>query len=258
MSELAVATITLAREPPEEPLLLSSLGALSRLGLRVAVADGGSPAPFVDAIRALPGFEVITTPEPRSLLVQVRAALAHARQWGTRALLYTEPDKLDFFSNGLEQFLKQAATPDAPDEPHGVTIAARSPEAFMTFPLTQRVAEEACNRLCEAATGVATDFFYGPFVMAPALADHLDALPDEVGWGWRPFVFVVAKQLGLPVRSVAGNFRCPEADRDESVADRVHRMRQLSQNAEGLIRAAQYFGVPHPQVSPSRLHRRVS
>jgi hypothetical protein len=259
--------MTLAREPSEERLLLSSLEALSRLGLRVAVADGGSPAAFVDAVRALPGFEVVTAPERRSLLAQVRAALAHARGWNPSALLYTEPDKHGFFSQHLADFLQQAgARGEAEvreeaaeaDASGGVIIAARSPAAFKTFPLTQRVAEEAGNRLCEVATGIATDYFYGPFLMAPVLADHLDALPDDVGWGWRPFVFAVAKRLGVPVSSVAGDFHCPETDREESVADRVHRMRQLSQNVEGLIRAAEYFGVPHPQISPSAPHRRVS
>jgi hypothetical protein len=255
MRKLAVATITFAREPSEESLLLSSLETLSRSGLRVAVADGGSSDAFVAAVRGLPGFEVVTPIARRNLLSQVRAALAHARQWEPDALLYTEPDKQRFFSEDLAQFLQDAErTDDAP----GVTIAARSPEAFMTFPLTQRVAEDACNRLCEIAIGVAADYFYGPFVMAPALADHLDALPDEVGWGWRPFMFAVAKRLGLSVSSIPGDFRCPDADREESAADRVHRMRQLAQNVEGLIRASEYFGLPHPKIEPLRPNRSVS
>jgi hypothetical protein len=234
--DIAVATITLARQPSEERLLLSSLEALSRVGLRVAVADGGSPAPFVKALRQLPGLKVRVVREPRSLLRQVRTAFDCAREWRTKALLYTEPDKEDFFSTHLVRVLRESLEGNFA---HGVSVAARSPEAFLTFPVTQRLTEDVLNRLCGALTGVHTDYSYGPFVLEPRMADYLDTLPDDIGWGWRPFVFALAGRLNHPVSSVVGDFVCPEADRAESAADRTHRMRQLAQNVAGLVRAVE-------------------
>jgi hypothetical protein len=236
MSDVAVATITLARGPAEEQLLLASIATLSGLGLRVAVADGGSRLEFVEALRQLPGVEVGVVPPPRNLMRQVRTALRHAQQWRPDALLYTEPDKDAFFANHLSAFLREARTPDPSG---GVTVAARSARAFETFPATQQVTETALNRLCGDLTGVHTDFSYGPFLLDPGLVAYLDTLPDEVGWGWRPFMFVLAARLGQRVASVTGDFVCPGRDRAETPGDRVHRTRQLAENAAGLVRAAE-------------------
>lgn len=236
LPDVAVVTITLARRPSEEHLLFSALETLSGLGLRVAVADGGSPPPFVEALRKLQGCEVRILPEPRNMLTQVRAAFDCARQWRTEALLYTEPDKQSFFADHLVRILRESVKGNAA---HGVTVAARSSAAFMTFPATQRFTEDVLNRLCGDLTGVYTDYSYGPFVLEPCLVDYLDTLPDDTGWGWRPFIFALAGRLGLPVASIVGDFVCPELDRAETAADRTHRMRQLAQNVTGLVRAVE-------------------
>lgn len=244
LPDVGVVTITLARDPAEERVLLSALETLSALGLRVAVADGGSSSGFVNALRQLPGLEVRMAGEPASLLRQVRESFACARQWRTGALLYTEPDKQDFFAHHLPSLLRRW-----PKEARGVSVVARSAKALLTFPETQRYTEGVLNQLCGDLTGIRTDYSYGPFLLEPGLVKYLDALPDNVGWGWRPFLFALAGRLGLEVASVEGDFECPPADRSDAAALRTHRMRQLAQNVAGLVHASE---LPLPLSFPRR------
>lgn len=226
---LAVATVTLVRDPDEEMLMRAALAALSRQGLRVAVADGGSPPPFLDAIGALPGFEV-RRGVTGGLLAQVRASLDLALSWGKRRVLYTEPDKHDFFTRHLTGFLEAAAVnPDA-----DLVIAARSAPSFATYPPIQQRAETMVNELCAHATGRTTDYSYGPFLFAASALPALADLPADIGWGWRPYVFARIVAGGGRLHVVSGDYDCPQAQRGETRTERAHRLRQLAQNARGL------------------------
>jgi hypothetical protein len=85
--------------------------------------------------------------------------------------------------------------------------------------------------------GVQGDFSYGPFVVDADQAERLDELDEDLGWGWRIFLFASVTRSGgdlvfLPLASP-----CPPDQRDETPDERRHRTRQLSQNLSGLVRA---------------------
>jgi hypothetical protein len=71
------------------------------------------------------------------------------------------------------------------------------------------------------------------------LVPSLESLPDTIGWGWRPFAFNLARRLGYRVDAFEGDFLCPAGQRDETPSDRIYRMRQMSQNIDGLVLSTQ-------------------
>ena len=231
-NEIAVVTMTWARDPREEALLRESLPLLAAGGLPVFVTDGGSGGAFVDFLRALPGFNVCGA--ERGLWPQVRRGLRAARESGRAFVLYTEPDKRDFFRRGLREFISEADG----GEGVGVVLASRSADSFSTFPEFLRGTEQAINRCCAELVGEHYDFTYGPFLMNAALAPRLEGLPDELAWGWRPYTFSAARRLGYRVESVVKDLPCPPEQREDSPAERIYRMRQLGQSIEGLMLSA--------------------
>ena len=229
-SQVAVATITWPRSTAEEVLLGRSLQSLGEVGLPVAVADRGTSAAFSHAVRQLPGFWVTIQSRP-GLVAQVKASIALAATFDTPFILYAEPDKEGFFKNRLHDFLHRA--PDADDV--GVVIASRSDASFKTFPPMQRCTESIANNLCELRLGYPGDFLYGPFLMTRNLLPHVASVEDRVGWGWRLSTFVAAHRARLQVVGVTDDYRCPLGQRTENDTDRMHRVRQLSENILGLV-----------------------
>jgi hypothetical protein len=230
-SSIPVATMTLARTPAEQALLERALRRLADGRRLVAVADGGSGPTFVDAIGALPATRVVSADGRPGLLAQMKASLRAAFDTGSRAILYTEPDKEEFFRDGLDSFLRAAAAiADA-----GVVLAARSAPSYATFPDTQRYTESVVNTLCGEYTGVPGDYSYGPFVVDRQLIPHVLAMTEDIGWGWRPFVFALTRRVGLRVDLIEGDYVCPPAQRVEGAAERLHRIKQLEQNLRGLL-----------------------
>ena len=49
------------------------------------------------------------------------------------------------------------------------------------------------------------------------------------------FLFASARRMGYRMRHHVGHYPCPADQRSEDETDRVHRLRQLRQNVEGLI-----------------------
>jgi len=228
--DVAIATMTRAQDRHEAELIVRALARLSRTSLPIAIADGGSPPRFVDAIRQLSGVTCVPPKHP-GLVGQVQASLMAANATGRPYILYTEPDKRGFFDRGLMDFVRRAPANS------GVVLAARSADAFQTFPPFQRLAEDAANELCGGVVELNTDFFYGPFLLHRRLMAAVARAPRTLGWGWRPFVFATAHRLGLPIATVVGDYRCPRGQRQEDDRDRRHRVRQLAENVAGLIEA---------------------
>jgi hypothetical protein len=228
-SPLAIATMTLARDAQQSAALLAALHTLSRTEAPIYVADGGSTPAFTAALTALP--VTIVPPQRPGLVGQVEAGLAAAAASGATRVLYTEPDKEWFFANHLDAFL--AGAPD--DRDVGVVVAARSESAFATFPRFQQRTERMFNELCAEIVGDANDYLYGPFIVAAPLVAEIAGLDPIVGWGWRPFLFNRARRRGFRIAFVAGEFDCPIEQRGAD--EQVHRLRQLSQNVEGLARS---------------------
>jgi len=231
-SDIAIATVTLCRDAAEEARLREALVALTDLGLPVAVSDGGSGEAFTTLLANLAG---VMTAEPLGphLVGQVQASLSRARQCGARSILYVESDKRTFFEKELTPFLQGAASCDDA----AIVVAGRSAGSFETFPPLQRLTEQAINALCGEMIGVQGDYSYGPFLMARELADRIASVPAEIGWGWRPFLFVTAHLEGRRVAHVTRDFCCPDDQRDESPSEKLHRLRQLAQNVNGVTLA---------------------
>jgi hypothetical protein len=229
VSEVAIATVTRARDRAEEQSLEQSLSALAAIGIPIAVSDGGSRKRFVEWMRGRPSITVARRGE--SLVSQVRASLAVARRMRRRFILYTEPDKRDFFDRDLTDFIERASTARA----IGIQLAARSAPALMTFPPFQRMAEANASALCRRTIGADTDYFYGPFLVRRELARLAFTAADDLGWGWRPFLFVDARRRGYRIVGISGAFECPHDQRRENDGDKEYRLRQFSDNVRGVV-----------------------
>lgn len=229
-NNLSIATITWARDEGEEALLRESLQHLAKLEIPVFIADGGSNTGFLDFLHGFPHF-VLSKEKRRGVFEQVKYSLSKAYQLGSAFIFYTEPDKKDFFQKGLSQMIDQVQA----DEQSGIIMASRSAAGFATFPAFQQMTETTINNCCKEITGIAVDYTYGPFILNRQLIPYLDLAQQDIGWGWRPYTFGVAHRLGYTIKAFTGDFTCPPLQQEDSHHERIYRMRQLSQNIEGLV-----------------------
>lgn len=232
--DVSVATMTLVRDAGEERLLREALYRLSLEPMKVVLSDGGSRPEFVEFLRAQKSFTIVP-PDGGGLVGQVKASLRTAADWSSEFILYTEPDKHLFFEQKLADFISTAPA----NKDVGVVLASRDEPSFATFPTFQQHAEGAFNTLCADIIGGHGDYCYGPFLLNRALVSNLARLNHDVGWGWRPFLFATARRLGYRVLHHVGDFACPDHQRRDDAGERIHRLRQLGQNIEGLIRSQQ-------------------
>jgi hypothetical protein len=230
-ADVCVATIAWARDPAEERVLRSALAALHRTGLPVTVADKGNNASFTQFVAGLHGVSVIPS-AAGSLVAQVQASLRAAGSPGASFVLYTEPDKEDFFARRLASFLDRAPRHAGV----GVVLAARTAASLATFPAIQQYTEGVINHLMGEVTGQPGDYSYGPMLLARELLPALMALDPEIGWGWRHFAVCRAMRMGLTVHLVEDDHPCPDEQRLDDQRERAHRLRQLAQNIGGLLR----------------------
>ena len=243
MKPTAIATMTAGRSEQEAALLATSVEQLARLGLPVFAADAGSIAAFTDRARPVSRLELWR--EGTTLVQQIKACFHRVLKNGHRVVLYTEPDKKDFFEGGVTVFLEETARCRG----YAVCIAARNPESFATFPPAQQSAELAFNRLAKDMLGIAPDLLYGPLVLNLEHTEaYLDQVPNDLGWGWRTYVIARCVLAGRQVATVVGPFCCPRDQRAETSRDRIYRLAQLKQNVEGLRLALEH--------SPSALSTR--
>jgi len=232
--EIAIATITWARDAQEYDRLRQSMQSLSRYGIPIVATDGGSGREFVDYLDSLPNIIVRELDGNPSLLNQVKRSLVTARQLGVRHILYTESDKKWFFEHRLADFIAQAPISNQT----GVVTASRTAESLLTFPELQRYAETVANQLCARIVAQDGDFAYGPMIINTAIVPCLDLISEEIGWGWRFFTIVASYRMRLPIAQVTLDLPCPIDQREEDEKDRIHRMRQLAQNVQGMALAA--------------------
>jgi hypothetical protein len=229
-TNVCIATISLVRNDEEEKLLRASLEQLAKLNLPVYITDGGSSEKFVAFLKSISHFNVF---EAKGLWPQAKKSITEAAKKSSFNF-YTEPDKLDFFSYHLKRMLKEVRE----EENTGVVLASRSTKAFATFPSFQQMTEATINNCCREVVGKETDYCYGPFLFNAQLVPYLNVLDDNCGWGWRPFLFAMAHRLGLKVESYEGDFNCPQEQREDDATERIYRMKQLTQNINGLVQAA--------------------
>ena len=195
MDSVAVVTMTRAERDEDARLLTQSLLILKGRGLPVFVSDRGAVELSVE------GIDIAR--EGDSLVQQVQASMGRAIDAGFETLIYTEPDKQEFFQSGLTRFLERSAA-DA------VTVASRDVSSMETFPGSQQVIENSFNVIASDFLGVRTDFLYGPLVLPSRfMRGCLDELTEDLGWGWRPFVLARAHRAGCRSGCTAVISRAP-------------------------------------------------
>jgi hypothetical protein len=229
-NKISIATMTWARDEYEEQLLRDSMRCLAQSNIPVMVTDGGSGKEFLNYLRRFKNFNVSKIKKP-SVFGQIRVSLARAFEHDGKFILYTESDKLSFFEQRLNDFISQA--PDS--DQAGVILAARSQKSLESFPASQIYTETVINHLCAEIIGKRMDFCYGPLLINRSLIPHLGLLDEEVGWGWRFFLYGLAKRLGYKIIPVEDEYLCPPEQQTDNQAQLIHRMNQLSQNLKGLI-----------------------
>ncbi|HEX8460970.1 MAG TPA: hypothetical protein VF623_06055 [Segetibacter sp.] len=230
INKVSIATITWARTEDEEQLLKKSLEQLTKFSIPVFITDGGSGKSFLDFLQGFPQFTILK-PRSKGLWTQVKSSLDAAYASGSDFVLYTEPDKLEFFQNHLLSFAENINADELP----GVILAARSQNGFLTFPPFQRMTETTINNCCEEIIGIKTDYSYGPFILNRMLIPYLLSVEEDIGWGWRPLAFGIVHRLDRTIQVIEKDFFCPEDQREENAEERLHRIRQLQQNVLGIL-----------------------
>lgn len=232
-NNLSIATITWARDDKEENLLRQSLQQLANLQIPVYITDGGSNPDFLNFIGCFPHFHLLEA-KNKGVWAQAKNSLLEASRSGSEFILYTESDKYDFFSRFLPGMLQDISV----NSQSGIILASRSAGGFATFPPFQKMTETTINNCCAEVIGKPLDYTYGPFVLNSKLVPYLELVMDDIGWGWRPYTFIVASRLGFDVGAYVTDFCCPGDQRDDDHKERVYRMRQLEQNIRGIVLAA--------------------
>lgn len=241
--DISIATMTWARNEEEEKLLREAMRYLAEERMTVFVTDGGSGPSFVDFLSSFPNFQILKSDAP-GVVAQTKRSLKAAYNLGTKYIFYTESDKDLFFSNKLREFLSDAPN----DDQVGVILASRSAESFSTYPESQRYAESVINHLCARIVGEQGDFVYGPLILNRALIPYLELMKEDLGWGWRFFIMVIAKRLGYRIIPWVADLPCPPEQQEDSQMELIHRMRQLSQNIQGLVLSTT---IPETQLQTS-------
>lgn len=230
ISDLAIATMSLARDDDEERSMRESLQILTSFKIPLFITDGGSNPKFVEFLHSLSNTTILTA-TTKGLATQVMSSLRAAAASGKKFTCYTEPDKKLFFRDGLESFISQASV----DEKTGVVLAARSDKGFDSYPPFQRMTEATINNCTGEITGVAVDYTYGPFLMNSKLVSPISNVPADIAWGWRTYAFGMAHRLGYSISGVVGDYQCPPDHGDDTPALHRYRMKQMCQSVEGAL-----------------------
>ncbi len=229
-NDLSIATITWARDEDEEKLLRQSLRQLAKLELTVFITDGGSNTGFLEFLKSFSNFNLLET-KAKGVWAQVKNSLSEAHRSGSPFILYTEPDKQNFFEKGLPRMVDEVMV----NERSGIITASRSAVGFATFPAFQQMAETTINNCCVEIISSAIDYTYGPFILNRQLVPYLNLVQEDIGWGWRPYTFNIANRLGYKIEAFTNDFSCPLTQQKDNQAERIYRMRQLAQNIQGLV-----------------------
>ena len=236
---ITVATITWVRDADERARVQAGLAWLAgRFNVIAANREAGAVPGALQEVARLENLTVIPAQQPH-LVGQVRTAFAAAARHGADWILYTEPDKLEFFRDHLDAFLEQAGMSVRPDT--AAVIAGRSIDRLTDLPLVQREAEGLINTWTGRFTQAVGDYSYGPFLLASPCADWIQTAADELGWGWRHYVFGLCRRHQRQIVHVVGDYPSPPPSGDPAREDLL-RQRQLAENIRGLLDAVRTPG----------------
>jgi hypothetical protein len=219
MIDMAIATMCWDKKNPKQTL--EALAALRETDIPVYVADAGSSRDFVKKLEKM-GYDVECV--EGSLTFQHKNAIQRAAK-NAKAVLYTEPDKRDWFKKGLKDSVEFYLSHD-----YDFVTVSRSKEQIRTFPSFQQKTEGLMNSLIKTETGINGDFIYGPKIFKSELAKELDEIQTDVGWGVLMFLVGRAHKLGykIGVSYTAANY-FPHKKKEHT----QYRMKQLVDNNHG-------------------------
>ena len=230
MNKKDISIVTMTRAKPDDyKLHQAALRELAAHGLPTVITDGGSGEEFLSYLNSFPNF-MVQRVEQAGAFLQIKTSFDIAQQFATPYVLYTEPDKQFFFQRRLAEFIERASVHNTT----GIIIPARTAESFTSYPESQRFTETFTNQLCGRIVGKNGDFSYGPLLIHRTLIPYLSLLEVKIGWGWRPFLFGVARRLRLEISQIELDLPCPIEQRADGESELFHRMRQLQQNVRGL------------------------
>ncbi len=230
MNKKDISIVTMTRAKPDDyKLHRAALHELAAHGLPTVITDGGSSEEFLSYLNSFPNF-MVQRAEQAGAFLQIKTSFDIAQQFATPYVLYTEPDKQFFFQQRLAEFIERASVHNTT----GIIIPARTAESFASYPESQRFTETFTNQLCGRIVGNDGDFSYGPLLVHRTLIPYLSLLEGEIGWGWRLFLFGLARCLRLEIGQIELDLPCPLEQRADSESELFHRMRQLQQNVSGL------------------------
>lgn len=129
------------------------------------------------------------------LLAGVKDSMKKAKSLGATSILYTEADKHTFMS-AIPSVIRPLVEGHA-----DLTLAARSAQGYRNFPLIQRILENMANRKVVRATGVGTDYMYGPRAFNQATVAFFDEYPAN-DWGILTYAVVAPMLKGFRMQPV--------------------------------------------------------
>ena len=223
-NKIAVATMTLDK-PGNGEEMLEALSNLSKY--KVFVSDGGSSKDFVNSLCKM-GFFVESA---FGLAAQHRNVFLRAGNYvGNGLVIYTEPDKKQFFKEGLEKSIS-----DFNDNNLDFAVVSRRDEILNTFPESYRLTEGAVNAYMAHVLGFEKfDGIYGPKLFRGDFAvKEISRKQAEKLQGWQTLMYLIARahktKLNISQLPYAAPF--PESQRAEENIE--YRIKQAKDNLIG-------------------------
>ena len=224
---LTIATIT-HEGIGDANLQLSALDFLKDRGYRVCVSDGGSSRLFIERLIRM-GHEVESTYD--GLVSQHIQCLTMASKKADN-ILYTEPDKLDWFRKGLNKSIRQYFNRNLE-----FALISRNPRQMKTFPIDQQTTEEIANSFLSKwfLQLKSMDFVYGPRIFVSSLARDLikESLSNLSGWSIPYYLLGKAYKKRLNISGLFNGVACPRSQRREY--DPLYRADQLLDVIDGFL-----------------------
>jgi len=220
-NKIAIATMTWDKKGDPD-IVKSALEVLAGHEYPVYVADAGSSDGFVDYLKKLGHF---VKNVPGSLTFQQKDAILEASK-SSDFVLYVEPDKYDWFKEGLEKTIDAYFSGE-----NGFAAVSRTSEQLKTFPKCQQEWEKKMNDIVAKETGVEGDFIYGPKLFQSRLGYEVGEIKEDIGWGIVLFLVGRAHKLGMPIKTLFTASECPLNRRLEN--NEKYREKQFNDNKNG-------------------------
>ena len=225
---LAIATMTYDKKGDPE-LMLKSMELLSQLPYKVYISDGGSSKDFTDSLKDM-GHNVSSA---NGLNYQLQDSISKASD-NAESVLYTEPDKYNWFKTGLKKTIEQYY-----DGNKGFSAVGRTRSQNATFPSFQQKYEQEMNKIISWYTGVDGDFIYGPKIFPSSLGKQVKEINFDMGWGILMFLVGRADKMNLPLNILNTAVSCPLNQRSED--NELYRLKQYNDNMRGFLKGINIF-----------------